>query len=158
MKNNKGFTLIELLVVIAIIGILASVILASLNSARSKGRDAYRVQSISNLQSALEMYYDDNYAYPSTGGQWWGNCSSFGSHPVTGATGYIPNLAPQYFPTLPIDPQQTASNCILYRSDGINYFLMAYNSYEGTVPASRVRPSSPTSKTYAVYTPGAASW
>ena len=59
-----GFTLIELLVVIAIIGILASIVLASLNSARVKSRDARRVADIKQLQLALELYYNDNSAYP----------------------------------------------------------------------------------------------
>ena len=68
MRNNKkGFTLIELLVVIAIIGILSSVVLASLNSARQKSRDARRVADIKQLQLALELYYDSNQSvYPAT--------------------------------------------------------------------------------------------
>ena len=65
-NKNRGFTLIELLVVIAIIGILSSVVLASLNSAREKSRDARRIGDIKQLQLALEMYYDSNSAYPST--------------------------------------------------------------------------------------------
>src|SRR3990167_8325764 len=64
MKTNKGFTLIELLVVIAIIGILSSVVLASLNSARQKSRDARRISDIKQLQLALELYFDDEGAYP----------------------------------------------------------------------------------------------
>ncbi len=68
MKTSykKGFTLIELLVVIAIIGILSSVVLASLNSARKKGRDARRVADIKQIQLALELYYDANSNYPNT--------------------------------------------------------------------------------------------
>jgi len=66
MKKNKGFTLIELLVVIAIIGILSSVVLASLNSARQKARDAKRISDIKQLQLALELYFDSNNAYPAT--------------------------------------------------------------------------------------------
>ena len=62
--KSRGFTLIELLVVIAIIGILSSVVLASLNSARKKGRDARRIADIKQLQLALELYYDANGAYP----------------------------------------------------------------------------------------------
>lgn len=58
--------MIELLVVIAIIGILSSVVLASLNSARKKGRDARRVADIKQLQLALELYYDANNNYPTT--------------------------------------------------------------------------------------------
>lgn len=60
----RGFTLIELLVVIAIIGLLSSVVLASLNGARKKGRDARRVSDLKQLQVALELYYSDNGAYP----------------------------------------------------------------------------------------------
>ncbi len=62
--NEKGFTLIELLVVIAIIGILSSVVLASLNSARQKSRDARRVSDVKQLQLASELYYDTEGAYP----------------------------------------------------------------------------------------------
>lgn len=63
-KRNKGFTLIELLVVIAIIGILASIVLASLNSARKKSRDARRIADVKQIQLALEMYFDSNRNYP----------------------------------------------------------------------------------------------
>jgi len=63
-KKVCGFTLIELLVVIAIIGILSSVVLASLNSAREKSRDARRVGDVKQLQLALEMYYDAHDNYP----------------------------------------------------------------------------------------------
>jgi prepilin-type N-terminal cleavage/methylation domain-containing protein len=64
--KKRGFTLIELLVVIAIIGILASIVLASLDSARKKGRDARRVADIKQIQLALELYYDANSAFPLT--------------------------------------------------------------------------------------------
>jgi len=65
-KNSGGFTLIELLVVIAIIGILSSVVLASLNSARMKARDARRVADLKQIQVALELYYDAQNKYPTT--------------------------------------------------------------------------------------------
>jgi len=64
-SQQKGFTLIELLVVIAIIGILSSVVLASLNSARLKARDADRLSSVKQIQNALELYQDSNAGYPS---------------------------------------------------------------------------------------------
>lgn len=56
---KRGFTLIELLVVIAIIGILASVVLASLNSARDKGTDAANKSNLNNIRAQAELVYDD---------------------------------------------------------------------------------------------------
>ncbi len=85
-KKQEGFTLIELLVVIAIIGILSSVVLASLNSARQKSRDARRISDVKQIQLALELYFDSNANYPTS----------------TAA------LTPTYIATNPIDPQSKA--------------------------------------------------
>ena len=63
MKNSKGFTLIELLVVIAIIGILSSVVLASLNTARAKGADAAIKANLANVRAQAEIFYDTNNSY-----------------------------------------------------------------------------------------------
>ncbi len=60
MKHNKGFTLIELLVVIAIIGILSSIVIASLNSARGKGKDAAIKGQMQQLRTQAEVFYDSN--------------------------------------------------------------------------------------------------
>ncbi|HEY4522222.1 MAG TPA: type II secretion system protein [Candidatus Paceibacterota bacterium] len=84
--GQRGFTLIELLVVIAIIGLLSSVVLASLNSARQKARDARRVADIKQLQIALELSFDE--------------------HPTTGYPATLAGLvADGNIPVVPTDPR-----------------------------------------------------
>ena len=85
-KQQRGFTLIELLVVIAIIGLLSSVILASLNGARKKSRDARRISDIKQLQVALELYYSEHNAYPAaTSDLVPGDISSVATDPANSA-------------------------------------------------------------------------
>lgn len=133
----SGFTLIELLVVIAIISLLASIVFASLNSARAKSRDARRKADLNQLRLALELYYDANGAYPSTIGFPWLSSEPTDSVPNNGGN-WIPNLAPQYISVLPRDPKGGTGHpnppCIinghkeayLYSSDTINYALLSH--------------------------------
>ena len=95
--NEKGFTLIELLVVIAIIGILASIVLVSLNDARNRGYDAEIKAELAQIRNAVEMYYDDNggtYSLATLAGMGVSNlgtpgCSADTSYQITtDATGY----------------------------------------------------------------------
>lgn len=66
--KRKGFTLIELLVVIAIIGLLSTLAVVALNSARQRSRDAKRVADIRQVQTALELAFSETSGYPTTGG------------------------------------------------------------------------------------------
>ncbi len=101
--GTRGFTLIELLVVIAIIGILSSVVLASLNSARQKSRDAKRVSDVKQLQLALELYFD-----------------SLGQYPAT-----LAPLAPTYIATIPLPPAGAGETA--YKYAGLNTSCTSYH-------------------------------
>jgi len=109
-RVKSGFTLIELLVVIAIIGVLASIVLASLNTARRKSRDARRITDIKQIQLALELYYDAQSPtpqYPDASDNVPGNCTS------TVAYGLQDLSANGFIPVVPRDPQ---GGCYRYAS------------------------------------------
>jgi len=77
--SAKGFTLVELLVVISIIGILSSLAIVSLNSARFKARDAQRLADFKQLYTALALYYDNSSTeqYPDMSVDGWWNDPNF---------------------------------------------------------------------------------
>lgn len=137
MKNTQsqqGFTLIELLVVIAIVGLLSSVLVTMVAQGRVKARDTKRKADLVQMQKALELYFSNNSTYPTTSGVWYaatGGCG--GSYGYTGATGYIPSLAPTFVGQLPADPRPSASACsgYNYRSDGTSYKIIS-NSVSAT--------------------------
>ncbi len=130
-RYQKGFTLIELLVVISIIGVLSSVALASLNSARTKSQESARQSDASQVIRGLELYYDSNGKYPA---------SIATSDPFCGNVGYCLNtiittyLEPSKFmPAAPQDPRyiNTSQNyryCGWTSTSGSAYVILRYSS------------------------------
>lgn len=114
---KRGFTLIELLVVIAIIGVLSSVVMASLNTARIKSRDAARISQLGQIRAALELYYLDYGYYPQSGCGW--DCNGYRySYISTSWDAFRADLAP-YMSQVPVDPTNTGcppwgANCYSY--------------------------------------------
>lgn len=122
--SKSGFTLIELLVVIAIIGVLSSIVLASLNSARRKSRDARRITDVKQIQLALELYFDSQSptpGYPPATANTSGNC--------TAALAYgLQVLAPTYIPQIPRDPNNpTPNNCYRYATPSASGVQTSYH-------------------------------
>ncbi|MFH1822138.1 MAG: prepilin-type N-terminal cleavage/methylation domain-containing protein [Patescibacteria group bacterium] len=109
--NKKGFTLIELLVVIVIIGILATLATVALGSARTKARDARRVSDIKQIQTALELFYNENTRYPSTTA-------------VAAASAVLSSQLTTYMPNVPDDPNEPDCNVVAYT----NYMYTPRNS------------------------------
>ncbi len=95
-KNNKAFTLIELLVVIAIIGILGTLAIIALQQARSRARDSKRVADMKQVQTSLDLFYNQHNRYP-TADEW--------NSGVIGTTGEI------FMTEIPKAPAVADGNC-----------------------------------------------
>jgi type II secretion system protein G len=123
MESPRGFTLIELLVVIAIIGILSSVVLASLSTAKSKGNDAARISDIKAIETAMEMYYNDYNKYP--------------DYPPTSGNGdkvlsdspMVAQIVPKYLTSMPSILVNDGVH--YYPADGQTYGLLVYTEGSG---------------------------
>jgi general secretion pathway protein G len=148
-KLKSGFTLIELLVVISIIGLLSSVVLTSLRSSRARAVDSKRIQTLKQLQTALELYRSVNNAYP-IASDGLGNCTTSGLAAIGIITtkydnnsSWIPNLSPKYIATIP-DPANASfmtiptTECYIYKSteNGSDYKLSLFKGYQVSCPNS----------------------
>ncbi|HRH26494.1 MAG TPA: type II secretion system protein [Candidatus Paceibacterota bacterium] len=60
---QKGFTLIELMVVIAIVGLLSSIVLTSLNRARTRALYSRDTTSLLAIRNAMALYEEKNGSY-----------------------------------------------------------------------------------------------
>ena len=176
-EKTKGFSLTEVLVVIGVIGFL-SVIFVGYNmwELREDARNAQRYSDYSSIEVALRLYKDLYGEYPSTGSQWWTVCPEYihGGKDVTGANGYVPNLAPEFIPVLPEDPSGCPSvggavKGYIYRSNGTDYKFASdwlqdhpVKCEPGEKFADAIRPSvdsGPGSYYFcSISTPGAANW
>jgi type II secretion system protein G len=123
--NKKGFTLIELLIVIAIIGLLSTIITVAMGNARLKARDAKRMSDLKQIQTALELYYTDQNAYPA------GSSAALGAgnYACLNASGFqATGCASAFMATVPVDPSN--SNYV-YTAASSTYTVTA--NLEGTV-------------------------
>lgn len=118
--NNRGFTLIELIIVFAILGMMAAAVIAVLNpfAQFQKANDARRKADLSQIQKALESYYQDNGKYPDN--------ASASDYRIMNESGAIINWGGSWQPYMNILPKDpTTGYTYLFVSNGQTYYLYA---------------------------------
>ena len=105
---RKAFTLIEILVVISLIGILSTIVLVNLNSARERGRDTQRKADTRNIQTALRLYYNDMGVYHTSASGKIKGCGVSGNSACDWGSQWAKGTT-VYMNTLPEDPLSTQS-------------------------------------------------
>lgn len=113
-RSTSAFTLIELLIVITILGILAALVSGNFINSLKKGRDAKRKQDLHQIQTSIEMFYEDKHVYPAT--------ISFGE--ALCEVDCSSDTEKQYMVKVPVDPQNVPGK-------GYSYCVpVAGNSYQ----------------------------
>ena len=109
IRKSSGFTLLELIVVIAIVGLFSALVLVSVTEVRKKARDTKRMQDISQIQRALELYYDQYGVYPTPD---FDGCGGWdvGNRDLP----LLNTRLDEFMPNTPEDPYYSG-NCIGYR-------------------------------------------
>ncbi|MBI3261438.1 type II secretion system protein [Candidatus Berkelbacteria bacterium] len=150
--SKRSFTLVEVLVVAGIIGVISSVAVLNFSRFRARSRDQKRKADLLLVQTALELHFATNRTYPIP--------TTCGGAPVTPSggvyycfdpTNYVPTLAPQFIPVLPVDPSKglvsdyaksVSSYCAsqptggyFYASNGKDYKVGAACSVETPIAA-----------------------
>ena len=125
--NKKGFTLIELLVVIAIIGLLSTLSVVALGSARAKSRDSKRLSDIKQVQTALELFYTDQGNYPGNTNLVLGIDTETNRGICLNVSGFAgANCENAYMGLVPKDPQNSGS--YIYNASEDRPVLYYYSS------------------------------
>ena len=109
MKNGAGFTLIEVLVVVGLIGVLVGGLLTIVDPRAQIGKanDAKRKSELTQLQRALETYYQDNGKYPNSTG-------AAGNYAISGSIGGWGGSWPSYMAKVPKDPTDPTRKYVYY--------------------------------------------
>ena len=116
-KAVRGFTLIELLVVVTIIGLLSSIVVASLTSARVKGENAARVSTVHSITTALAIYFSANGDYPAL---LHNNCG--GTDGTVAGTPFMETLVSnKYLASYPTDPSRVNCGIQYVRDSALSY-------------------------------------